>query len=256
MKKYFIIDGFRRLGPFDVADLKVQNITPQTIIWTFEEGEKSAIEFAELAECFGSENIKKENIKKEDLKTDNNQKEKEQKLLEEYEKLKKEKEEKQKIEEQQKNITPPPQPIIEFQKDIPQENLYNEVDNENVDEDEENFDDITSEEQKQDEFKIEENNYQTSQNTSYSNSFQTKFNNYSTTSAKKPLYFGLSLLNLLFCCLPLGIVAIIFSSNAKKAFDAGDIEMGNQKAGVALIINIVSMIVGLIFWIIVIANAK
>jgi hypothetical protein len=269
MKKYFIIDGFRRLGPFDEEELKAQNINPQTIIWTFDEGEKNAKDFPELAFCFGTEVSKNENIIIEEPQKDDNQKERENKLLEEYEKIKKEKEEKLKNEEQQKLITTPPQPIVEFQNNDSQENIYENVEdeeiqeNEEIDEDEEIEEDeeidedeeieedeieedISTEEEKHVEFKIDNTQYQSSQNTSYSSSFETKVNNSGNTTAKKPLYFGLSN-KLAFLCFPLGIVAIIFSSNAKKAFEEGDIEMGNQKASVALIINIVSMIVDLSF---------
>lgn len=263
MKKYFIIDGFRRLGPFDVTELKAQNINPQTIIWTFEQGERNAKDIPELAICFDSEVSKKENIIIEEPQKNDLQKEKEKKLLEEYEKIKKEKEDKQKIEQQQKLETPPTQPIVETQKNESQEDILekeekNEIEQdykiEKNDEVDKTTEDSPIDEEKQVEFKLEQTQYQSTQNTSYSSSFEIKYNKNDSNQAKKTLYFGLSLLNLLFCCFPLGIVAIIFSSNAKKAFDLGDVEQGNKKASTALFINIISIILGLIFWIILIAN--
>jgi len=65
MKEYFINEGFRRLGPYDKKELLKQNINKDTLIWTFESGEKKASEFPEILEAL-EEYLKYKNIKLEE----------------------------------------------------------------------------------------------------------------------------------------------------------------------------------------------
>jgi len=195
--------------------------------------------------CFSSETINTEQNQNNDLNKD-----KEKQLLEEYEKIKKQKEEKIKLEEQQNQPTTLPTPILEETKEEIKDNTINVVEQN----DNQNLNSEQTEKEKNEtktDFKFEENQ-NSNQSQTYISTY--KLNN-NRVPVQKPVYFGLSLLNLLLCCLPLGIVAVVLSSQAKKAYNEGFVFTGDQKANIALVINIVSIILGLIFWIIIIINA-
>ncbi|XP_026106676.1 synapse differentiation-inducing gene protein 1-like [Carassius auratus] len=60
-----------------------------------------------------------------------------------------------------------------------------------------------------------------------------------------PDYLGYSIFTMLCCCLPLGIVAIIFSCNARDANFSGQRDLAMSHSRVAFILNNVSVGIGL-----------
>ncbi|XP_077116377.1 interferon-induced transmembrane protein 3-like [Ranitomeya variabilis] len=57
-------------------------------------------------------------------------------------------------------------------------------------------------------------------------------------------YTGLSLLNITLCCLPLGIVAFIFSSKSREALSRGDLPLAAHYSGTALRLNMAGIVLG------------
>ncbi|MCL2743622.1 MAG: DUF1559 domain-containing protein [Planctomycetaceae bacterium] len=60
-------------------------------------------------------------------------------------------------------------------------------------------------------------------------------------------YLIWSIISTLCCCLPLGIAAIIFSTQCKSAISAGDLATAQSKSKTAFMLNIISLLLGLIF---------
>lgn len=58
-------------------------------------------------------------------------------------------------------------------------------------------------------------------------------------------YFFLSLFSLL-CCLPLGLVALVFSVKASRLFEAEEEEQGRQTALMSLALNTVAIVFGIL----------
>ncbi|CAM2107755.1 unnamed protein product [Caretta caretta] len=73
-----------------------------------------------------------------------------------------------------------------------------------------------------------------------------------TAQRNVPTYLALSIFNLLCCCLPLGIAALIFSLRVENATGTGDMERASQASRTARMLNIIGIVVGVIFLIIVI----
>ena len=63
-------------------------------------------------------------------------------------------------------------------------------------------------------------------------------------------YLILSIISTVCCCLPFGIVGIVFSVKINSAMNAGNYEEAAQDAKMAKIWTIVSFVVGLLFWIV------
>uniref|UniRef100_A0A087XIT3 Uncharacterized protein n=1 Tax=Poecilia formosa TaxID=48698 RepID=A0A087XIT3_POEFO len=61
-----------------------------------------------------------------------------------------------------------------------------------------------------------------------------------------PSYFGWSVFNTVCCCVPLGVAALIHSNKAKSANEAGDTVAAQDASKTAMILNILSLICGLI----------
>nr|XP_022346200.1 uncharacterized protein LOC111138492 isoform X2 [Crassostrea virginica] len=59
-----------------------------------------------------------------------------------------------------------------------------------------------------------------------------------------------AILSTLFCCLPLGICAIIMATQATKKFAVGDVIGGHKSSRSAKILVITSIIIGIVIWII------
>jgi hypothetical protein len=55
-----------------------------------------------------------------------------------------------------------------------------------------------------------------------------------------------SILVTLFCCMPLGIVAIVFSALAMRARDSGNMALAQQRAGTAKLCTLIGFGVGLV----------
>ncbi|KAF4073233.1 hypothetical protein AMELA_G00256680 [Ameiurus melas] len=62
-----------------------------------------------------------------------------------------------------------------------------------------------------------------------------------------PTYLGWSICNTLFCCLPLGIVAIVFSCRADTANSIGDSARAHAHSKMAKNMNIAALVVGIVF---------
>ncbi len=59
-----------------------------------------------------------------------------------------------------------------------------------------------------------------------------------------PNHLAWSICNLIFCCLPLGIVALVFSVQSQSAAQRGDMSEAERTANIARICNMISTIVG------------
>ncbi|KAJ7305015.1 hypothetical protein JRQ81_010779 [Phrynocephalus forsythii] len=66
-----------------------------------------------------------------------------------------------------------------------------------------------------------------------------------------PSYLGLSIFTMLCCCLPLGIAAVIYSSQVDNANSSGDINKASQASRTARTLNIVGIVLGVIMLIII-----
>ncbi|XP_048369116.1 proline-rich transmembrane protein 1-like [Sphaerodactylus townsendi] len=73
-----------------------------------------------------------------------------------------------------------------------------------------------------------------------------------TSQRNIPTYLGLSIFHLLCCFLPTGIAALICSIRVKDAMRAGDVDGASSSSRVARTLNIIGIVVGVIFMIIVI----
>ncbi|KAJ8267066.1 hypothetical protein GJAV_G00137950 [Gymnothorax javanicus] len=67
------------------------------------------------------------------------------------------------------------------------------------------------------------------------------------TRAVPPSFLAWSIFNTLCCCLPLGVVAIVFSTKVNNAVASGDLTAAESHSRTAKIVNIVALVVGLIF---------
>ncbi|KAF4073247.1 hypothetical protein AMELA_G00256720 [Ameiurus melas] len=65
-----------------------------------------------------------------------------------------------------------------------------------------------------------------------------------------PTYLGWSICNTLCCCLPIGIVAIVFSIRADTANSIGDSARAHAHSRMAKNMNIAALVVGIIIFII------
>nr|XP_020455858.1 interferon-induced transmembrane protein 3-like [Monopterus albus] len=68
-----------------------------------------------------------------------------------------------------------------------------------------------------------------------------------------PSYLAWSIINTLFCCLPLGIAAIVYSCKAKDANACGQSAIAEDASRTAKKLNIIALVCGIIGIIIVIA---
>lgn len=73
---------------------------------------------------------------------------------------------------------------------------------------------------------------------------------YMGTPIYKPRnYLVWSILNAIFCSLPFGIAAIVFSSMTRDANDIGDFNAASKNSKRALIFNVIALVIGLISFI-------
>ncbi|KAG7314529.1 hypothetical protein KOW79_021832 [Hemibagrus wyckioides] len=68
-----------------------------------------------------------------------------------------------------------------------------------------------------------------------------------TGVAHAPTYLGWSIFNTLCCCLPLGIIAIVFSCRTDTANLIGDTTRANAHSSLAKKLNIASLVIGIFF---------
>ncbi|KAI5608352.1 dispanin subfamily A member 2b-like, partial [Silurus asotus] len=62
-----------------------------------------------------------------------------------------------------------------------------------------------------------------------------------------PTYLACSILNTIFCCLPLGIAAIVFSCRVDTANTIGDATRAQQHSKMARNLNILALVIGIVF---------
>ncbi|XP_078413277.1 interferon-induced transmembrane protein 2-like [Cetorhinus maximus] len=62
-----------------------------------------------------------------------------------------------------------------------------------------------------------------------------------------PSYKFWSIFNLLCCCLPLGVLATIFSFKSETAAKSGDLTEAQKSSNIAKYLNIAALVIGLIF---------
>ncbi|CAL1570454.1 unnamed protein product [Knipowitschia caucasica] len=68
-----------------------------------------------------------------------------------------------------------------------------------------------------------------------------------------PTYLGWSIFSTLCCCLPLGIAAIVCSCRAQNANSEGDQIMAKDASRTAKILNVIGLVCGMVFLVILIA---
>ncbi|TSP36124.1 Interferon-induced transmembrane protein 2 [Bagarius yarrelli] len=68
-----------------------------------------------------------------------------------------------------------------------------------------------------------------------------------TGGTNAPTYLFWSIFNTLCCCLPIGIIAIVFSCRTDTANTVGDSTRANAHSSVAKKLNIAAMVIGIIF---------
>ncbi|KAK2816529.1 hypothetical protein Q7C36_022800 [Tachysurus vachellii] len=62
-----------------------------------------------------------------------------------------------------------------------------------------------------------------------------------------PTYLAWSIFNTLCCCLPIGIIAIVFSCRTDTANTIGDSPRANAHSSMAKKLNIAALVIGIIF---------
>jgi len=266
MRKYFVVEGFQRKGPFDIEELIQMGISKETLIWTFELGsEKPAGEINELESVFSvSVDIKQPEEQNEKSAPTSDNVKSDEELLAEYEKIKQEQIEKEKAKEE----------II--QNEIVQDGEESKLENINFSDEklEEKIEIVKEPEEvvikekpniKKDLNDLviqlqEKRNETTYQSTSSQNS-QNKYQNkeYSSTTfssvnkGEKPKTYILLAVLSIFCCMPLGIAGLVFSTQVEKKYNEGDLTGSQIASRNALIFSIISLIGGFIFAIIALA---
>ncbi|XP_026083987.1 synapse differentiation-inducing gene protein 1-like [Carassius auratus] len=66
-----------------------------------------------------------------------------------------------------------------------------------------------------------------------------------------PDYLGYSIFTFLFCCFPLGIAALVFSSSTRDAIYSGQQELAKRNSKMALMLNNINLGIGLVTFVII-----
>lgn len=271
MRKYFIIDGYQRKGPYSPEELIEFKINKDTLIWTFDSGKEiPAGDIAELQHIF-SGNIPQQDTPPPPPQADivneqeilNKQKEEEYLKLVEEQKKKYEEEVKQKKEEAEKQIE---SGFIE-DENITIEDKEEEATPSDKFEDEKyvsgfvpinenvppNVQEIDAPEELAETTDLESTNKYEHKEYS-SNTFNAATN--PNSFKKPPTYLALGIITTILCCLPLGIASIVAATQVEQKFQAGDIEGAEKSSKTALTLGLIAIgggILGLIF--VLISNA-
>jgi hypothetical protein len=72
----------------------------------------------------------------------------------------------------------------------------------------------------------------------------------SDVASSASTWFVLSILCTLLCCLPLGIVGIIFTNDAKNLAARGDYATAEQKLGTGKMVTIIGIALAAVIWVI------
>lgn len=273
MRKYFIVLGYQRKGPFALEELKGQNVDKNTLIWFFELGDaKPAGEIEEISSIFSDSTIIKD--KTNDAKQDNSQKKtlSDEELLKIYEESQKNKKEEKKEPEvvepedkKQKDNEEKEQKIAEIVESVKQDKKEQEKQQKKevefhesnefvipisnapqpIEEPEKTFTTTPSIE------RLSQKKYEKKyENTEYSSNSFSK-NPYVGDAPPKPQnYILASILTTIFCCMPLGIISIIFAAQVDGKYREGDYTGAEKAANTAKTLVIASVVTGIIFFII------
>ncbi|MBN2663097.1 MAG: CD225/dispanin family protein [Bacteroidales bacterium] len=268
MRKYFIVEGYQRKGPYTPEELKKFNITADTKIWTFENAtEKPASEITELQYFFSSTDIT-DQIDYNNVSAINPNLIQNQKKEEQTEQLKDKQEEYLKIVEEQKKKYEEEQKLKQQEEQKKAEEFDNQLDEDTnkdsgfipVDEPPKVATFIPENEQ----VPTNDNNIEPSEianlvdlesqdkyhHTEYSSKNINAATNLSSFNKPKT-YLALAIITTLMCCLPLGIVSIVFASQVETKFRAGDIKGAEAASKSALTFGIIALVSGIIFLLIV-----
>ncbi len=236
MRKYYVVETYQRKGPYNIEELKAYGITKDSIIWCFEyDAPKPAGEIPELAEIFVTPPQKEEQKPQEPEKNE----------IEEP------------IDSPEKQIdenVPPPPPTP------PQDNLPPKTPEHPTPPTPPDSPVSPPEQKAEPEKKINQEKtitpppppppvikQQEQKKPTEYKQFKTYTSpNYKPTEPMPPTYLVLSIITTLFCCLVLGIIGIIFSSQVKQKYEAGDINGSKSASKTALILNIIAITVGII----------
>ncbi len=257
MRKYYVVETYQRKGPYNLDELRAYGITQDTMIWCFEFDEpKPAGTIPELASLFTSPEPPQENKPEnmQDIDSEN-------------------------VSGTPFNIDetppPPPPPTNEVDKNVPPVTPENKPetpppppDNEQLNpppppipkDEQQNVPPPppVSEQKEQQQQNIippppigkkKEEKEQEVINSQDNQHKQLKTYNVSSSTTTAPMpntYLALSIITTLFCCLILGIISIVFSSQVKKKYEEGDYEGALSASKTALILNIVSIIAGIV----------
>ncbi|KAF4073248.1 hypothetical protein AMELA_G00256730 [Ameiurus melas] len=71
-----------------------------------------------------------------------------------------------------------------------------------------------------------------------------------TGVSNAPTYLAWSICNTLCCCIPIGIIAIVFSCRTDTANTVGDSTRANAHSSMAKKLNIAALVIGIVFFII------
>ncbi len=288
MRNIFIVDGFQRKGPYTPEEVAQLGITPETIIWTFALGKDTpASEVDELKHLFSAnpqidsannltppqvdnqnndkvdDNLQNDDDFQKVVEEEKRKFEEEQKRikLEEQEKLKlieKEKQEQilqKKIEAEQKRIE------LEAQKKKEAE-LIQQMQNDSGTPSPPSSSKkvltpiVTNSPNKKEELNnlvdtIQNNNQNTKKNREYSSIG--KKSNFNTFDKPKN-YMAFAILSTLLCCLPLGVVSIVFASQVEKKYLSGDMEGAQAASKNAALFAIIAAVVGGLAFIAILAS--
>ena len=275
MRKYFIVVGFQRKGPFTIEELIKNNITKETLIWSFELGDNTpAGEIPELASLFGDvEPIQDTEgdvipIKPTDKINNNSSALSDEELLKIFEASKKEiddddaKKQVIIIEQNKKTYKKLKEnKITEIVEGLKQDKTKEQTkDNLEINAtplvNEQNFEEI-SEPEKELDLKKEEYTeklplqYEPENESSY----QKTQTNFSKSVPKRPKnYLLASILATIFCCLPFGIIGIINASQVDSKYKKADYAGAEKSSKNAKTILILSVILGIVLYVIIFWN--
>jgi len=258
-RKYYIVEKFRRKGPFNIVELEKQGITEETMIWTFELSDPvKIVDLPELSSLLKP-------VEKKDEEKNPTTKLSDEELLKQYEEIKKQEEqnkekqneqtilletgnnkepEEQVIETKQKEVIPP---IIQTgEKDNKKDKLNKEPEEHIFDDSEKEDKDISFQEISKDSIltpqKIENKEY--TAHTDQEATFGLK-----DRPPKPKNYVIWSVLVLIFCCNPIAIGSLIIGAQVENKYNSEDYigaEKASKTALTLIIISVVITVLGII----------
>jgi len=279
MRKYFIVDGFQRKGPFTIEELISHKITQDTIIWTFELGnETPAGQVGDLIYLFSKreeepEISEKEEITEEKIETSVSPDEIE-KIKETYEQKKREE---KKTEASKKSDLDKDKKLDKYKKKDKESNVFlsqvydaddrmkKEEENRRLEQERQkketeerrrlDQDRIAKEKQRQEQERLRKEQERRANEKQKSNVQNLTSIKQEQSFIKQPVpkpknWILQAILVTLFCCMPLGIVAIIFASQVDQKYNQGDYLGATKASKNAKSFITFTGIAGILMWVI------